>query len=237
MPNLSPTPGSAATPATAGTSTAASSGAGPARRVPGTLWWGLGLVFLGLLVVWVLSPWWAIARMHQALEARDAAAFSVYIDYPAVRESLKPVITARVKNEITEQMGHFGAASAGLAMNGLVEQIAGAAVATAVDTAVTPAGLMALMVGTQAKDAVGKVTAAGDGPGPAAVPSSSTGALPANGDAKKLGGKLQFHGGYLGSVNRFGVSLVPLNGGEIRFVMQRRGFATWRLIEVVPPEA
>ena len=39
---------------------------------------------------WYWSPLWVVRQMHAAARAGDAATFNEYVDYPRLRESLKP---------------------------------------------------------------------------------------------------------------------------------------------------
>ena len=45
------------------------------------------------------SPAWTLQRMKGAAQSHDADALNVYIDYPALRDSLKAQLTARMMAE------------------------------------------------------------------------------------------------------------------------------------------
>jgi hypothetical protein len=79
--------------------------------------------------------------MHAAAERRDSVALSDYVDFPALRESLKASFNARMTKGLPSSAGG-GNPFAGL---GLV--LAQAMVDRLVDGFVTPEGLAAMMAG------------------------------------------------------------------------------------------
>lgn len=87
------------------------------------------------------SPYWTIYQMRTAIEKRDPEKFSRYVDYPALRESLKAQLLLSLK----DKLGTPDAKENPFA--GLGQMIGLAMVNTVVDTMVTPAGVMALMAG------------------------------------------------------------------------------------------
>jgi hypothetical protein len=52
---------------------------------------------------WYASPLWTLREMRQAAMERDADRFSSYIDYPAVRDSLKAEIRKSVMQDMSAQ--------------------------------------------------------------------------------------------------------------------------------------
>jgi hypothetical protein len=52
---------------------------------------------------WYASPLWTLREMRQAAMERNADRFSSYIDYPAVRESLKAEIRKSVMQDMSAQ--------------------------------------------------------------------------------------------------------------------------------------
>ena len=50
---------------------------------------------------WLLSPYWASYRIHSALKNNDAALLAKYVDFPAVRSSLKP----QVEQQLEQRLG------------------------------------------------------------------------------------------------------------------------------------
>jgi hypothetical protein len=94
-----------------------------------------------LAVGWVsYTPYLAVEQMRQAAENRDAVTLSQYINYPAVRESLKANLNAKMVAEIGKRDDK----------NPFV--LIGAALATSfigpfVDSLVTPDGMAMMMRG------------------------------------------------------------------------------------------
>ncbi|WP_260483687.1 DUF2939 domain-containing protein [Sphingomicrobium flavum] len=48
---------------------------------------------------WFASPWWSLKGMKEAGDARDAAAFSEHIDFPALRADVKAETLAELKRQ------------------------------------------------------------------------------------------------------------------------------------------
>lgn len=83
------------------------------------------------------SPHWTVRQMVAAAEGRDTEKFSQYVDYPALRESLK----AQFAMSMDKQMG--GGDNPFAAIGKMI----GRAVADPViEASVTPAGAMAMVV-------------------------------------------------------------------------------------------
>jgi len=91
------------------------------------------------------SPYWTLHQMHAAIEARDADKFSRYVDYPALRESLK----GQILSSLHERLGTPALKDTPFASIG--KMIGTAMVNTVVDTMVTPAGAMAIMAQGEAR--------------------------------------------------------------------------------------
>lgn len=94
---------------------------------------------------YVESPLYTLGRMKAAAQANDSEALSSYIDYPALRESLKSQIMARVQTDVSKNdqsgMGSFEAA------------LAGAAIGPLTDAVVSPAGVRAVLLSKQREEA------------------------------------------------------------------------------------
>lgn len=59
------------------------------------------LIVVLLCASWIASPYWASYRVHSALKNNDAALLAQYIDFPAVRASLKP----QVEQQLEQRLG------------------------------------------------------------------------------------------------------------------------------------
>ncbi len=97
------------------------------------------IVIAVLCVGFYFTPHIAVNSMKSAVEARDAARFSQYVDYPALRESLKRELTAKLVGE-TQGKNKDPFAAMGASM-------AAAFIDPAVDKLMTPEGLAMLMAG------------------------------------------------------------------------------------------
>ena len=83
------------------------------------------------------SPAWTLKGMKDAAQSRDADALNAYIDYPALRQSLKAELMAQMMAEAQKDKSGFGALGmiVGSAMMGPV-----------IDGLVSPAGMRAALL-------------------------------------------------------------------------------------------
>jgi len=168
-------------------------------------------VLLVLLAGYVAAgPWLAIHGIGKAIEQRDAARLSRYVDFPALRVNLK----AQLDDQLVRRAGSglqsslFGAVALG---------VAGRLTGAAVDVMVTPTGVAALLQGHDVwKRATGD-TADGDTWGPPA---------PAR--------PLQSAHGRYESLSRFTATRQLEDGSEVVFVLSRQGLR-WRLTDIALP--
>jgi hypothetical protein len=84
-----------------------------------------------ILLTYGASPYVSFSRLTRAVQARDAAAISSRVDFPAVRASLKKQLVARFARETS---GHKRWSNLGPTL-----------IDTIVDTYVTPDGIAALL--------------------------------------------------------------------------------------------
>lgn len=99
----------------------------------------IGLAVL-LLVYYLISPWVTLARLKADAQARRTDRMERYIDFAAVRSSIKTQLLARLQEEIPADARHQGWAGVGMAL-------AGAALEPAVYVLASPRGLVAMMNG------------------------------------------------------------------------------------------
>jgi hypothetical protein len=111
-----------------------------------------GSAVVVLVVGWLYAtPYLAVRGMRSAADAKDGAALSTYVDFPAVRDSLKTSVSGRVASLAAPMQGNPLAAF-------------GAAVATAfadpmIDALVTPESLELMLKGNLPQQAAGMVAA------------------------------------------------------------------------------
>ncbi|MGB5156708.1 DUF2939 domain-containing protein [Desulfobacterium sp. N47] len=103
-----------------------------------------GLTVIALGVCFYYTPHWALSNMKEAAENRDADRLSEYVDFPALKESLKANFNAMMATEVSNNMsdnpfGAFGAALAAAFINPMIDNL------------VTPESLAMMMKGEKPK--------------------------------------------------------------------------------------
>jgi hypothetical protein len=88
------------------------------------------------------SPYWTVWQLRKAADARDVAAISARVDYPAVRESLKAQLRSRLVN--------------GAGLDALSAVLARRFAEPVIDAAVTPEGMQAIFATAAAGKAVSR---------------------------------------------------------------------------------
>ena len=96
------------------------------------------------------SPAWTLKGMKDASQSQDADALNAYIDYPALRESLKAELMARMMVEAQKDKSGFGAL--GMAIGSTM-------MGPMIDGLVTPAGMRAALLANKQKNSVQAVRA------------------------------------------------------------------------------
>lgn len=104
----------------------------------------LGAAVLALGAWFYATPYLTVRGMQQALDARDAAKLSGYVDYPALRNSLKEAVAPKSVLELNQSKDKNPLAAMGAA-------IADAVIAPVVDAMVTPESLALMMRGIKPK--------------------------------------------------------------------------------------
>lgn len=171
------------------------------------------LVALAILAggVYLGSPYYTVYRLVQAARAGDAKTVSGFVDFPAVRSSLKPQLEGYLADEIGRENAkpHSIWDRLGLALAPYL-------VGTSVDMLVTPQNVAA-MIRTgrppHVSNPVGDQARAADDKGP--------------GDSRAL------HLGYVGDdLDQFNAEVVSRSNSHSRVTLRllRRGFFTWRVV-------
>ena len=97
---------------------------------------------------YIESPLYTLGQMRDAAKANDADALSSYVDYPALRESVKAEITARVA--YTERKDRSG-------LGPLEAALSSAITGPLTDAVVSPAGIRAMLASKQADEVLGNI--------------------------------------------------------------------------------
>ena len=179
------------------------------------------------------SPYLALKRIRQAADARDATTLNEYVDYPALRMSLKAEVGGMLQKRIEAQHSSnplllFGAA------------IGAALIGPLVDAYATPDGVAALLNGMPPRGEPGEhpPVAVAEEPGQetppatAAQPSTQPPAPPPVASATSPEARPQSTAGYRG-INEFVVTWQH-SADEPRYaaILQRHGLFSWKLAAV-----
>ena len=118
--------------------------------------WRIAAVAAAVIVIasstlWYFeSPAWTLKGMKDAAESRDTDALNAYIDYPALRESLKAELMARMTVEVQKDKSGLGAL-------GMV--VGSAVMGPMIDGLVSPAGMRAALLANSQENAGPAATA------------------------------------------------------------------------------
>ena len=161
------------------------------------------------------SPWWTMWNVEQAARAGDAGAVAKVVDFPAVRASLSPQLTAKLQGALDKEKTKPHSFFDKLAMF-----VAPLFVPKAVDTLVTPEGVAYMLKTAEAPEwknpiAHDKATAAGASTAQPSLDLWQTGYVADDLD--------QFHATVANK-------LQP--GHTVSVKMLRRGFMTWKIIGI-----
>ncbi|WP_321815807.1 MULTISPECIES: DUF2939 domain-containing protein [unclassified Paraburkholderia] len=176
------------------------------------------------------SPYIALNHLKQAADARDAVALNEYVDYPALRVSLKQQV-----GEMLQERIHAQHSSNPLLMLGAV--IGSALIGPLVDAYATPEGVAALLNGMPPTGKPGDRpappppgTQASSAPAETAPPAQQP--APANTDTSQAPPRAQTSAGYR-SLNEFAVTWQRSASGEhYAAILQRHGLFSWKLAAV-----
>ncbi|ALS64627.1 DUF2939 domain-containing protein [Pandoraea apista] len=197
---------------------------------------GTLVVVLGLLFG---TPYYTLWRARDAANARDATALSAYVDYPAVRESLKTNLHDELSRQMDKQRGNaFGALA--LALGGWVSD-------RVVEALLTPEAVAAMLRG----DSTGLPPAPGapapsdaapqsaQSPQGAGSPAQPAPAAPAGGGESSAGNepprtitRTEFQ-----DFSHFLVHVSRSDRPErvVTFTLTRRNLVQWRLTAIALP--
>lgn len=199
---------------------------------------GVGVVVVVVLGLLFGTPYYTLWRARDAANARDAATLSSYVDYPAVRESLKTSLHDELSRQMDKQRGNaFGALA--MALGGWVSD-------RVVEALLTPEAVAAMLRG----DSTGLPPAPG-APAPRDVvpPQADLGASQpapsANSDASPppASGTSENHSPRTTTTTEFqdfSHFLVHVSRSDrpervVTFTLTRRNLVQWRLTAIALP--
>ncbi len=178
------------------------------------------------------SPYRAVTQLRAAAEAGDRERLEAFVDFVALRESVKAEVNAALVAPALDKAKNrpYG---------GLGAMLAGAMVGPMVDSIVTPAGIAAMVQHGRARMAPGDDRVQRPNPWsgePSSAPPDAAGSAPGAPTVERPKPTM----GYAG-VNRFVVAFrVPRKGneeGEFRLIFRRDGLFGWKLSQVRFPAA
>ncbi|SAL44183.1 DUF2939 domain-containing protein [Caballeronia humi] len=164
------------------------------------------------------SPYIALDRVKRAADARDAQTVNEYVDFPALRDSLKQQVTELLTRRIDIQKSGNPLAVIGA-------MIGAALVGPLVDSYATPDGVAAILNGVPPRGDPGERP-----PVPSAASDSGVASVPA--PALEAPKPPQTTAGYR-SVNTFVVTYQH-GAGDARYsaIFHRSGLVSWKLVAV-----
>jgi hypothetical protein len=181
------------------------------------------LVVAAIAGYWWFSPYLAIRAMQQAASRGDADAFSEHVDYPRLRENLKREMAQQVNGFLGgfaargDDLGRAGAALGALLGVGIAERL--------VDALVQPEVVMRVME-------EGKLLP----PAGAGNPAPASSAPPPRNGGSGGGDKLHWSEERQGADRYIAHAWRGNAAQRVSVVLERRGFADWKLVEIrLPP--
>lgn len=169
------------------------------------------LLIAAAAVGFFFTPHWAVRNMRQAAVEKDAVALSDYVDYPALRESLKANFNAMMVREVAQNKSDnpfeaFGAALAAALVNPMI------------DALVTPESLAMLMAGERPPLEKPGAMASGK----PSVPEPDRHPVNKSEPDMSMGYE---------NFNRFVVKVKEKDSSErpVEFVLKREGLISWKL--------
>jgi len=186
----------------------------------------IAIVVVAALGYAYASPYIALDRLKRAADSRDVETVNAYVDYPALRDSLKLQVTGLLTRRLDVQHNGNPLAAIG-AMIGV------ALIGPLVDAYATPDGVAALLNGMPPRGEPGERP-----PPPPAAPTDNPPQTPppasgqANANSKTPPQPPQTTAGYRG-LNEFVVSYQH-GVGDTRYaaIFRRQGLFTWKLSAV-----
>ena len=168
----------------------------------------IALIIFGLLGFYIAWPAWSGYKLATALRDGDAAALASKVDFPSVRQSLRPVVSAEVEKGITRQAG-------GLMTGELKQKLMPQLVDAVLEKVVTPANVIRIareggnVAGTVEKIMMEEMNKVGGGLGGLNIPGLNLLGLKPPGATAGGGGMPSLPGG-LGSLPGVGAAATQL---------------------------
>ena len=188
---------------------------------------GIALIVVALAVFAYASPYLVLSRLRDAARARDANAINPYVDYPALRVSLKQQVTQMLSQRVdAEKLQHPLAALGALVGMAFVNPL--------VDAYATPDGVAALLRGMPPRGEPGEAppSVTNEQPEQAAQPESQAAPAPslsASASAQPNASRAKASAGYR-DMNTFAVTYARgTASAPYSVIFHRRGWFSWQI--------
>jgi hypothetical protein len=185
------------------------------------------LVLVAMLGFVYASPYIALNRLKRAADARDAETVNEYVDFPALRASLKEQVAALLTRRVDMQRSGNPLAILGA-------MIGAAVIGPLVDSYATPNGVAAILNGIPPRGAPGErppetsATASANASSASDTPASGIAQAPAEPPAQPPATTAGYQG-----LNTFVVTYRH-GVGDARYsaIFHREGLVSWKLVAV-----
>lgn len=188
---------------------------------------------VAIAAYWYWSPFLAVRQLRSAAQSRDADAFNKHVDYPKLRESIKSQYSDRLTDKFANAADSGNDfAKLGAAFGNILGKVV---VSPMVDALVRPKTLMrAMQVGRLSEPVTDEQP--NDAPAQSAVnPGKPNSAEPEDKDSKV---KWAYERQGVDRVTAYATDRMrpdEPNQNKLGLVLQRSGFATWKLTAVRLP--
>ncbi len=182
----------------------------------------LGVMVVMLVSAWLASPYWMMYQLKQAYENNQPERISAYIDYDAVKESLKPQMNAQWFGTDLNQGERPS-------WKKLLGAYMGEPITDAVlDTVVTPKTMILLLQGKQLSQSLVSHQKLDDSSNVMQANMSHTASEDSTSELSST--ELQYHAGYR-DLNHFVIHVVHLQGADTQFIFTRDGW-NWKMTDI-----
>lgn len=186
---------------------------------------------VGIAAYWYWSPFLAVRQMRTAAQEGNAGAFNEHVDYPKVRESIKGQFSSMFEQKSALPADpHDRLAQAGAAFGARLGMVM---VNQFVDAMVRPETVMRAMEYGQFPDKSAPPGAAAPQDGAAADVRTDTAQAPADAAPGQSKPKWRYERKGVNKVVAYSTAEEGQGRGKFAFVLQRQGFADWKLTEVL----
>ena len=172
--------------------------------------WITTILFIIIIGFIAATPYITVSNIKTAIVEQDSEKLSENVDFPTFRKNLKKQFNTAMMKNVGAELGNnpFAAIAAGFATN-MVDGV--------VDSFVTPSGLAMLIEGKKPSL------------------SRSRSRNPSKADQADRDDLFKNARYSYDSLNQFSIYVPTDTGEEIRFILQRDGLLSWKLVDMIMP--